>query len=108
MTPLPPGFQLDPYLDGSALRVDGVMVAVYTALDNGSWRVTVGVGFASMRHEFLSSEDAAVRYVTAWARKWQSAIRESASRPLVRGWNATVSHSPTRIDGEPLSASNAP
>lgn len=104
---LPTGFQLDHRIDGPALYVNGVLVALLTPLDHGRWRVTLGIGFAGKRHEFVDSEATALRYVAAWSRKWEPDIRQSASASRVCGWTATLSHSPTRINGAPLSACHA-
>lgn len=72
---LPTGFEWQDYIDGPALYVGGRLVALCTPVANGRWRVTTGVGFTRMRHEFFDSEATAVRYVEAWGRKWQDAIR---------------------------------
>lgn len=86
---LPEGFQWQHYLDGPALYLEGRMAALCTPVDNGRWRVTVGVGLKTLRHEFVGSEDAARRYVEAWARKWQEQIRDGSKIGGRPSWGKT-------------------
>lgn len=78
---LPDDFEWRPYIDGPALYLGDRMLAVSTRLER-SWRTDFVL---HRRSEFFASEEAATRYVIAWACKWEDRIRREA-RPPVRGW----------------------
>lgn len=79
---LPAGFEWRPYIDGPALYLGDRMLAVSSRLEQG-WRVDFVL---HRRSEFFAGEAEAIRYVTAWARKWENRIRQEAGAPVVRGW----------------------
>lgn len=83
---LPHGFEWRPYVGGPALYYGGRVVALVSALDNGRFRVTVGVGLRGLRHEFMQTEAGSMRYVEAWASKWQAEIREGVGGMGRPGW----------------------
>ena len=85
---LPAGFEWQHYITGPGLFVDGELVA-YIAPVTEAWRVSVGIGIGPPRYQFFDREDDALRYVEAWARKWEQRIREELNFQPVRGWGPT-------------------
>ncbi|MBB5885457.1 hypothetical protein DYQ93_11490 [Xanthomonas sp. LMG 8992] len=72
---LPADFTWREWLDGWALVFNGCNIAMTTPLSNGHHRIAVNCGCDRLRYVFLGSETAAIRYVEAWAVKWQQEIR---------------------------------
>lgn len=83
---LPQGFQWQPYVDGPALYVDGEAVAICCPIPRGSLRVDFVL---HRRSEFFDDEEAAKRYVEAWANRWTDRIRHEAGTRPVPGWGVT-------------------
>ena len=79
---LPEGFDWRPHVDGPALHLGDRMLAMLTPLTDG-WRIDFVL---NRRSEFFASEDAAIRYVTAWAYNWETRIRKEVAAPVVHGW----------------------
>ena len=79
---LPEGFDWRPYLNGPALYAGDQMLAVLSRLTDG-WRIDFVL---YRRSEFFASEATAIRYVTAWACKWETRIRKEVAAPVVLGW----------------------
>lgn len=71
---LPTGFHWRDYLGGPALWLDGQMVAHVTPLEVG-FRVTLNPDRLAMRYRFFASRDTSIRYIEAWAVKWEAEIR---------------------------------
>lgn len=73
---LPEGFHWD---DGPAPRLllDGHVIAVTAELPPGyGWRIDQNPN-RTMRHSvFVRDRAAAIRYLEAWARKWELRLRE--------------------------------
>ena len=82
---LPEGFHWSRSYGTLWLDLHGRQLALCAALHNGRVRVDFVL---QRRSEFFDSDAEAVRYVEAWARKWEAKIREEAGRPTVRGWTA--------------------
>lgn len=85
--PLPPGFTFEPFIDGPSLCLDGERIAVASpaSLDPGApWRLCLSPR-RSPRYEFLASEEACLRYMAGWARRWEVEIRERCQGRL-SGW----------------------
>lgn len=76
---LPNDFEWRPYLDGAALWLNGYMVAGICPAREGPdvpWRIVMNPRHVDMRYEFRPDEQAARRYVEAWAGKWAAQLRE--------------------------------
>ncbi len=89
---LPPGFHFEPYLGGPALYLDDTQVAsACPARDEAgaSWRLCL-CPRRPPRYEFLADEQACLRYMAAWARRWEAEIR--ARYPVPVDPPATVPH----------------
>ncbi|MDF5814323.1 hypothetical protein P4152_17235 [Pseudomonas aeruginosa] len=89
---LPPGFHFEPYLGGPALYLDDDQVAsACPARDEAgaSWRLCL-CPRRPPRYEFLADEQACLRYMAAWARRWEAEIR--ARYPVPVDPPATVPH----------------
>lgn len=79
MHALPPGFEFKPYVDGPGLYLDGTVVATATQANRqpgAPWRLCISPTGAP-RYEFLRDEDACLRYMAAWATRWEAAIRKA-------------------------------
>lgn len=79
MHTLPPGFEFRPYVDGPGLYLDGRVIATATPA-NGSpdtpWRLCISPN-GIPRYEFLRDKDACLRYMAAWAKRWENEIRNT-------------------------------
>ena len=88
MHPLPPGFEFRPYIDGVAVYMGEKAVAIAGPANHDPappWRISLNVGLIRGRYYFTANEEAARRYMAAWARKWAARIRQehqSAASPL--------------------------
>ena len=79
MHSLPPGFEFRPYVDGPGLYLEGRVIATACPAngDPGApWRLCISPK-GSPRCEFLRDEDACLRYMAAWATKWEAEIRRA-------------------------------
>jgi hypothetical protein len=74
---LPDGFYWTPWTPGTvALKLgDHLVGLVVSGCRDGGCRVERNVGTTQMRHEFFSHPDIGVRFLEAWARKWDAKIR---------------------------------
>jgi len=80
---LPDGFRFEPYVDGPCLRVgDEVVATACPARDEpgAPWRICLAPR-KPPRFVFCPDEEACLRYMEAWARKWEVEIRERCDRP---------------------------
>lgn len=80
---LPPGFHFQPYLGGPSLHVGEEQVAsACPARDEpgAPWRLCLRPR-RPPRYEFLPNEDACLRYMAAWARRWEAEIRDRCALP---------------------------
>lgn len=76
---LPDHFEWRPHIDGSALWLNGNMVASICPAREGQdvpWRIAMNPRYVDMRYEFKPDEAAARKYVEAWAAKWAPQLRE--------------------------------
>lgn len=73
---LPNGFYFQTYMDGPALYIDGRMVADIVSLGDGRYRACLNPLRFSIRYVPFDSEQAALEYVSEWARKWEFLLRE--------------------------------
>lgn len=81
MNLLPPGFEFRPSLDGPGLFLgeDRVAIACPARDEPGApWRLCLSPR-GQPRYEFLPDEAACVRYMAAWARRWDTEIREACA-----------------------------
>ena len=79
MRALLPGFEFCPYVGGPGLYMDGRLIAHASAATDepgALWRLCISPS-GMPRYEFLRDEDACVRYMAAWARKWEAQIRQA-------------------------------
>lgn len=88
MHALPPGFEFRPYVDGPGLYLGEKAIAFACAANhdpNPPWRLCLNVGTLSASTVFTATEAGALRYMAAWARKWEPEIRkahEAVSHPF--------------------------
>lgn len=83
---LPEGFYWTPWTTGTvALKLDEHLIGlVVSGCANGRCRAERSVGTVHIRCEFFSHRDIAVRFLEAWARRWEAKIRQqygSIGRP---------------------------
>lgn len=79
MHDLPPGFEFRPYVGGPGLYLDGTQIAnASPARDEpgAAWRLCIAPK-GIPRYEFLRDEEACLRYMAGWARKWETEIRKA-------------------------------
>lgn len=87
MPSLPTDFHWGPYTDGYALYVGTVVVAMICPArsdPDAPWRIVLNPRYVDMRYAFRPDEDAARRYVEAWAAKWAEQLRERYGGSLAR------------------------
>lgn len=83
MDALPPGFTFDHFIDGPCLRLNGEVIATACPAnyDPGCpWRISLHPRRAGST-VFLATEAGARRYMAAWARRWETEIRERCAGP---------------------------
>lgn len=78
---LPSGFAFETYQDGPALMVDGRIVADIVPLGDGRFRACLNPLSFSIRYAMLDSLDEAIAYVTDWAIRWESRLRDGVHVP---------------------------
>lgn len=73
---LPDGFHWRPWCEGRALYLGDRQIAILTLVRDGHVRTNTNPDRAFRGYEFHDSEDRAVRWLEAWARKWEAKLRE--------------------------------
>lgn len=86
---LPDGYQWRKWIEGLALYLGDVQVATVTPVTGGT-RTLVNANSVRMRYVFFDAEVAAVRYVEAWASKWDERLRAERAGRAVPNWGAVA------------------
>lgn len=76
---LPPGFHFERYIDGPGLYYREHVVANASPANyrpDPPYRIAINPNSIHRRFEFTDTEAEAVRYMAAWARKWEKRIIE--------------------------------
>jgi len=79
---LPDGFHFEQYIGGPGLYLGNHLIATTTPANydpNPPWRICINPS-GLPRYEFRDTEEQAVRYMTAWATKWEARIRETVGQ----------------------------
>jgi hypothetical protein len=79
---LPDGFHFEQYTGGPGLYLGEHVIATATPANydsNPPWRICINPA-GLPRYEFRDTEEQAVRYVSAWANKWEVRIREAVGQ----------------------------
>lgn len=82
-TELPADFTFGWFIDGPSLEFRGEVIATATPVNrspNPPWRLCINPR-CPPRYEFLATEAGCRRYMAAWARKWETQIRERLAYP---------------------------
>lgn len=79
---LPNGFHFEQYVDGPGLYLGDRVVASACPANydpDPPWRLCINPA-GLPRYVFTRTEADSIRYMEAWARKWESRIKEEAGR----------------------------
>jgi hypothetical protein len=82
---LPEGFRFDAWNEDLYLRIGTVTLAILCPVRSGPdapWRICLRPDRLGMRYRFTNTKAGAVWYVTRWAQKWESELRELKTFPL--------------------------
>ncbi|RYG84877.1 MAG: hypothetical protein EON59_13130 [Alphaproteobacteria bacterium] len=85
---LPQGFEWRPYIEGEpALYLLDTQLAYVTHTQGGTWRIGF-VAKGTPHYRFMGSQEAAQRFVEAWAVKWEAEVRRLVgSKARSEKWN---------------------
>lgn len=86
---LPDGYQWRKWIEGPALYLDDAQVATITPVTGGI-RALMNANSVQMRYVFFDAELAAVRYIEAWANKWDGRLRTERAGRAVPNWGAVA------------------
>lgn len=100
---LPDGFSWTPWIPGAvALKLgDHLVGLVVGGCVDGGCRVERNIGTTQMRSAFFSHPDIGVRFLEAWAQKWEAKIR-----PQYGSLSMSTHEPPSAPDIQPMQTSH--